>query len=367
MNHTSFLSRCIRRCNLRTSLGNRIVQSQSTSTTILSTRNWSASASGNRDREVKLVEVGPRDGLQNEPKIISPDRKIKLVQKLVDAGCKNIETASFVSPKWVPAMADAKEVVTGLHNWRMSMSAAMSMSTPKLYRDVTFSVLTPNEQGMKDALSCGKGAVDEIAIFAAASETFSHKNLGCSIESSMKRFDKVVEMAKGHDIPIRGYVSCVLGCPYEGTIEKSDVARVSERLAQLGCHEISLGDTIGVGTPEQTIQMLNEVLIGIDKEMIAVHFHDTYGQALANIYAALGTGIRTIDSSVAGLGGCPYASGASGNVATEDVVYMLNGMNMDCGIDLQKLIHASEYILSELGKNSNSKCGRALMTKTKNE
>ncbi len=340
-----------------------------------------STSTSSTSRRVKIVEVGPRDGLQNEPSILPPQTKISLIQKLIKAGCTNIETASFVSPKWVPAMANAKDVVMGLHKWRCQQgsdtdtetetetdtttNSESQSKTQSHLEDVVFSVLTPNERGMLDALSCGDGAVNEVAIFAAASETFSYKNLGCDIDTSMTRFANVVDLAKDHNIPIRGYVSCVLGCPYEGHINTSNVAKVSEQLAQLGCHEISLGDTIGVGTPHQTIRMLNEVQRAIDIEMIAVHFHDTYGQALANIYAALGEGVQTIDSAVGGIGGCPYAKGASGNVATEDVVYMLNGMDIDCGIDLHELIRASEYILNELGKESNSKCGKALAAKLK--
>ena len=296
------------------------------------------------------------DGLQNETKILLPETKVKLIQQLVHAGCSHIETASFVSPKWVPAMGDAKEVMTRLKDWRESDAGKIASST-------VFSVLTPNLKGFEDAMSIGTGAVDEVAIFASSSEAFSQKNLNCSIVESLGRFRLVTEKAKDLGVPIRGYLSCVLGCPYEGKIETSSVAKVAEQMMEMGCHEISLGDTIGVGTPEATIRMLNDVKFAIDPQLLAVHFHDTYGQALANIYASLGEGIQTIDSSVAGLGGCPYAKGASGNVATEDVVYMLNGMGIDCGIDLEKLAGAGRYILSELGRESNSKCGKAIAAK----
>eukprot|EP01083_Nonionella_stella_P042869 115718_1 len=332
----------------------RSIQSSSNSTSSVS--------NVKKKSKVKIVEVGPRDGLQNETKVLSPRTKVHLVQKLVEAGCKHIETASFVSPKWVPAMASSSEVMTGLHEWRLNRARGENDKNDPASSTV-FSVLTPNIKGFEDAMNCGKGVVDEVAIFAAASESFSQKNLGCSIDSSIEKFAKVTEKSKEYGIPVRGYVSCVMGCPYEENIEVSNVVRVAERLMELGCHEISLGDTIGVGTLEQTIQLLTEVKMALDKEMIAVHFHDTYGQALANIYAALGEGIRTIDSSVAGLGGCPYAAGASGNVATEDVVYMLNGMGLECGIDLPKLVQAGEFILDELDKESNSKCGIAIAAK----
>ncbi len=270
------------------------------------------------------------------------------------AGCSHIETASFVSPKKIPALADAKEVMTQLRDWGRD-----SATRKKTY----FSVLTPNLRGFDDAMSFGPGVVDEVAIFASASEAFSHQNIACSIEESLSRFRAVTEKAKDLNVPVRGYVSCVLGCPYEGYVPSSQVAKVSEELLKMGCHEISLGDTIGVGTPSATRSLLHDLKTVINVDQLAVHFHDTYGQALANIYVSLDEGVRTIDSSVSGLGGCPYAKGASGNVATEDVVYMLNGMGATCGIDLDALLDAGRYILGELGKESNSKCGKALSAK----
>lgn len=250
-------------------------------------------------------------------------------------------------------MADAKDVMTKLRDWKISEPG----------NNCCFSVLTPNLRGFDDAMSIGPGGVDEVAIFASASEAFSQKNIGCSIEESLVRFRSVTEKAKDFNIPVRGYVSCVLGCPYEGEVQTSQVAKVSEELMNMGCHEISLGDTIGVGTPTATRSLLNDVKAVINVDQLAVHFHNTYGQALANIYVSLDAGVRTIDSSVAGLGGCPYAKGASGNVATEDVVYMLNGMEISCGIDLDALADAGRYIIGELGRESNSRCGKALSAK----
>eukprot|EP00551_Chaetoceros_affinis_P005527 CAMPEP_0203668968 /NCGR_PEP_ID=MMETSP0090-20130426/5451_1 /ASSEMBLY_ACC=CAM_ASM_001088 /TAXON_ID=426623 /ORGANISM="Chaetoceros affinis, Strain CCMP159" /LENGTH=326 /DNA_ID=CAMNT_0050533531 /DNA_START=95 /DNA_END=1076 /DNA_ORIENTATION=- len=281
-------------------------------------------------RKVKIVEVGPRDGLQNESATLSAETKITLVKKLVDAGCPFIECASFVSPKWVPAMADSSKVMTGLQKWRMEeyRGTSTDTDTDTDRKQVIFSALTPNIKGFTDAMNAGEGAVDEVAIFGAASETFSMKNVGCGIEESLDRFRKVTDAANELGVPVRGYVSCVLGCPYEETVDIAKVAEVSGRMVEMGCHEISLGDTIGVGTPYATIRMINEVKSFVDTDKLAVHFHDTYGQALANIYAALEEGVGIVDSSVAGLGGCPYASGASGNVSTEDVVYMLNGMDI---------------------------------------
>jgi hydroxymethylglutaryl-CoA lyase len=307
-----------------------------------------------RGDKVKIVEVGPRDGLQNESKVLASSTKIELIKKLVKAGCTNIETASFVSPKWVPAMADSSEVMMGLKEWRTKQLKDQNRNA------TVFSVLTPNLVGFENAMKVGKGGVDEVAIFGAASETFSKKNIGCSVQESLTRFQDVVDAAKHYDVPVRGYISCVLGCPYEKDIDICNVAKLAEQLVEMGCHEISLGDTIGVGTPDATIRMINEVKSVVDPSMIAVHFHDTYGQALANIYAALGEGIRTVDSSVAGLGGCPYAHGASGNVATEDVVYMLNGMDMYTGIELSKLVQAGSYICDALEIESSSKCARAI-------
>ena len=276
------------------------------------------------------------------------------------AGCSHIETASFVSPKKIPAMANSREVSEQLRDWRTS-------DTDGICNSVIFSVLTPNLRGFEDAIGVGPGAVDEVAVFASASELFSQKNIGCSINESFERFHQVTEHAKDIGIPVRGYVSCVLGCPYSGKVEPKQVADVALKLANLGCHEISLGDTIGVGTPLATRQMINAVKVVLDSEQLAVHYHDTYGQAVANLFVSLEEDIRTIDASVAGLGGCPYAKGASGNVATEDVVYMLNGLGLDCGIDLEALANAGQYITNELGVDNNSKCGRALLAKSDGE
>jgi hydroxymethylglutaryl-CoA lyase len=298
---------------------------------------------------VKIVEVGPRDGLQNEPQNVTTKDKIALIQKLSQAGCQHIEATAFVSPKWVPQMADSAEVMKGLD------FTDTATQKPKI------SCLVPNVQGFQRALQAG---ADEVAVFGAASETFSQRNINCSIDESLERFRAVLEEARVHDIPVRGYVSCVLGCPYQGFVAPDDVARVAASLVDLGCHEISLGDTIGVGTPAATIAMLDAVQTVVDTEILAVHFHDTYGQALANIFAALLRGIAIIDSSVSGLGGCPYAKGASGNVATEDVVYMLNGMGIETGIDLDLLIDAGYFVSEQvLGRPSTSKAAQALLSK----
>lgn len=290
---------------------------------------------------VKLVEVGPRDGLQNEKQVIALQDKLTLISDLADAGLTVIEAGSFVSPKWVPQMADSSDVFKHL--------------TRKV--GVTYSALTPNLQGYNNAIAVG---VDEVAIFGAASESFSQKNINCSIGESLARFEPIIEQAKLQNIKVRGYLSCVLGCPYEGHIDPEQVAKVAKTLYEMGCYEVSLGDTIGVGTPLKTQQMLQAVAQYVPVSKLAVHFHDTYGQALANIYAALQMGISTIDSAVAGLGGCPYAKGASGNVATEDVVYMLNGMSIECGVDLTKLVAAGQRIMSVLGRTSQSKAAVAL-------
>ncbi|MBB1271113.1 hydroxymethylglutaryl-CoA lyase [Shewanella sp. SR44-3] len=289
---------------------------------------------------VSIFEVGARDGLQNEASVPT-EAKIALIEQLADAGVKRIEAASFVSPKWVPQMADSSAVLQGI----------------KRQQGVVYSALTPNLKGLELAIAAG---ADEVAIFGAASQSFSHKNINCSIEESIERFIPLMDMAKQRNIAVRGYVSCVLGCPYEGEIKASEVARVSEILYNMGCYEISLGDTIGIGTANNARRMLETVaeLVPIDK--LALHFHDTYGQALANIQACLPTGISVFDSSVAGLGGCPYAKGASGNLATEDLIYMLHGMGIDTGIDLTKLIQAGKNISQALGRMSASKVANAL-------
>ncbi|MEL4415773.1 hydroxymethylglutaryl-CoA lyase [Shewanella algae] len=290
--------------------------------------------------KVSLFEVGPRDGLQNETSV-STQAKIALIEALADAGVKRIEAASFVSPKWVPQMADSGEVLRGI-----SRRAG-----------VCYSALTPNLKGLELALAAG---ADEVAVFAAASEGFSQKNINCSIEESIARFEPLLSRAKEQGIRVRGYVSCVLGCPYDGEIAPAEVARVADILHQLGCYEISLGDTIGVGTPLKARKMLETVAERVPVERLALHFHDTYGQALANILACLETGVRVIDTSVAGLGGCPYAKGASGNLASEDLVYMLHGMGIDTGIDLNKLAQAGRQISQQLGRKTSSKVARAL-------
>ncbi|WP_226683914.1 hydroxymethylglutaryl-CoA lyase [Shewanella indica] len=290
--------------------------------------------------KVSLFEVGPRDGLQNETSV-STQAKIALIEALADAGVKRIEAASFVSPKWVPQMADSGEVLRGI-----SRRAG-----------VCYSALTPNLKGLELALAAG---ADEVAVFAAASEGFSQKNINCSIEESIARFEPLLSRAKEQGIRVRGYVSCVLGCPYDGEIAPAEVARVAEILHQLGCYEISLGDTIGVGTPLKARKMLETVAERVPVERLALHFHDTYGQALANILACLETGVSVIDTSVAGLGGCPYAKGASGNLASEDLVYMLHGMGIDTGIDLNKLARAGRQISQQLGRETGSKVARAL-------
>ncbi len=292
--------------------------------------------------KVSIFEVGARDGLQNEVPVATAD-KLTLITQLSDAGVKRIEAGSFVSPKWVPQMADSDVVLQQL----------------KRQTGVVYSALTPNLKGFELALAAG---ADEVAIFGAASESFSQKNINCSIDESIERFIPLMEAAKQHGVAVRGYVSCVLGCPYEGDIAVSDVARVSEILYKMGCYEISLGDTIGVGTPTKARQMLEAVAKVVPIDKLALHFHDTYGQALANILACLDTGISVFDTSVAGLGGCPYAKGASGNLATEDLVYMLHGMGIDTGIDLTKLALAGDTISRVLGRTNGSKVANAIRT-----
>lgn len=290
---------------------------------------------------VKIVEVGPRDGLQNEPQTLPLAVKIRLIDRLSAAGFPVIEAGSFVSPKWVPQMADTAEVLAGI--------------TRK--PGVTCAVLVPNLEGFRRALDAG---ADEVAVFAAASETFSRKNTNGSIADVLDRHAAVCAAARERSIRVRGYVSCVLGCPYEGEIAPAAVARVAGRLRELGCYEVSLGDTIGVGTPGQAQQLIDGVAEVVPVERLAVHFHDTYGQALANILAALQVGVAVVDSSVAGLGGCPYAHGASGNVASEDVLYMLQGLQIETGIDLAAAIAAGNEICGVLGRHSQSKVARAI-------
>lgn len=288
--------------------------------------------------EVTLVEVGPRDGLQNEKTIVTLDAKITFIKKLIAAGHKVIEVGGFVSPKWVPQLADSGEVLKAL-----------------LPSDIRLPVLVPNERGFHDALDAG---AREIALFGAVSESFSQKNINCTIAESFERFKPVIANARDNNIRIRGYLSCVWGCPYEGKISVKQVLKIIHDFATLGFDEISLGDTIGTGTVYEVRDLLRQ--LDFPKEKLAVHFHDTYGQALANIVMSLEENIRIIDSSVAGLGGCPYAKGASGNVATEDVLYLLKGMGLKTGVDMDKLIEAGNFILDVLGKETGSKAAKAL-------
>ncbi|NQZ93286.1 MAG: hydroxymethylglutaryl-CoA lyase [Moritella sp.] len=289
--------------------------------------------------KVKIVEVGPRDGLQNEVEISLSD-KISLVNILSHTGLTIIESGSFVSPKWVPQMANSGELFNRI----------------KRTTGVTYSALTPNLIGLNAAIAAN---VDEVAIFGSASESFSRKNINCSIADSLHQFEPVIKQALAAGLPVRGYVSCTLGCPYEGYISINKVAKVAQQLHDMGCYQISLGDTVGVGTPEAAKAMINAVSQHVPIDNLAVHFHDTYGQALANIYAALQLGISVIDSAVAGLGGCPYAQGASGNVATEDVVYMLNGLGIESGVDLSELIAAGNFICQRLNRPNGSKVALA--------
>ncbi|OHC80610.1 MAG: hydroxymethylglutaryl-CoA lyase [Rhodospirillales bacterium RIFCSPLOWO2_12_FULL_67_15] len=294
--------------------------------------------------QVKMVEVGPRDGLQNEPKPVAADVRIELIERLADAGLTAIEAGSFVSAKWVPQMAGTDKVLAGLR--------------PR--PGVSYSVLTPNMRGLEGALAAG---ASEVAVFAAASETFSRRNINCSIEESLSRFAEVARAARAKNVRVRGYVSCVLGCPYEGEVAAEAVARVAGSLLEMGCYEISLGDTIGVGTPAKAQAMIDKVAASVPIERLAVHFHDTYGQALANVLAAMTKGVASVDSAVAGLGGCPYAAGASGNVASEDVLYMLDGLRIRTGVDLHKLAEAGRFISEALGREPASKVARVLAAK----
>ncbi|MGP4954410.1 hydroxymethylglutaryl-CoA lyase [Pseudomonas helleri] len=289
---------------------------------------------------VRLIEVGPRDGLQNEALPISVADKVQLVNALTDAGLGYIEVGSFVSPKWVPQMAGSAEVFAQIQH----------------KPDVVYGALTPNMRGFEDAVAAG---VKEVAVFAAASEAFSQRNINCSISESLERFAPIMESARQHGISVRGYVSCVLGCPYEGQVSAQQVADVAKELYAMGCYEVSLGDTIGTGTPSATRAMFKAVGAHVPRDKLAGHFHDTYGQAMVNIYASLLEGINVFDSSVAGLGGCPYAKGASGNVATEDVLYMLNGMGIETGVDMDKLLLAGQHICNVLGRVTGSRVAKA--------
>lgn len=297
----------------------------------------------NLPKSVRLVEVGPRDGLQNEKQPISVADKVRLVDDLTAAGLSYVEVGSFVSPKWVPQMAGSAEVFAGIER----------------KPGVTYAALTPNLKGFEAAL---EAKVEEVAVFAAASEAFSQKNINCSIGESLQRFVPLMEAAKAAKVRVRGYVSCVLGCPYGGEIDPAQVASVARELYAMGCYEVSLGDTIGTGTAGKTRAMLEVVARDIPRERLAGHFHDTYGQALANIYASLLEGISVFDSSVAGLGGCPYAKGATGNVATEDVLYLLQGLGIETGVDMDKLIAAGQRICAVLGKANGSRVTRARLS-----
>ncbi|MGE8505375.1 MAG: hydroxymethylglutaryl-CoA lyase [Pseudomonas sp.] len=289
---------------------------------------------------VRLVEVGPRDGLQNEKQPISVADKVRLTDDLTAAGLSYLEVGSFVSPKWVPQMAGSAEVFAGIQR----------------KPGVTYAALAPNMRGFEAAL---EARVEEVAVFAAASEAFSQKNINCSIAESLQRFVPLMEAAKAANVRVRGYVSCVLGCPYDGEVDAAQVASVARELYAMGCYEVSLGDTIGTGTAGQTRHLINVVGREVPRHLLAGHFHDTYGQALANVYASLLEGIAVFDSSVAGLGGCPYAKGATGNVATEDVLYLLQGLGIETGVDMDKLIDAGARICEVLGKANGSRVARA--------
>ncbi len=295
-------------------------------------------------KRVRIVEVGPRDGLQNEKRELPTKVKLELIERLSEAGLPAVEATAFVSPKWVPQMADHTEVLEGIHR----------------RPGVDYPVLTPNLKGFEAARAAG---ATEVAIFGAASESFSKKNINCSIAESLERFRPVAQAAQKADVRVRGYISCVLGCPYEGPIAPQKVAEVARALYEMGCYEISLGDTIGTGTPGKTQAMIEACARAVPMEKLAGHYHDTYGQALANIYASLELGVATFDSSVAGLGGCPYAKGASGNVATEDVVYMLDGLGIETGVDLGRVVDTGQWICGVLGREPSSKAARAIAAK----
>jgi hydroxymethylglutaryl-CoA lyase len=295
---------------------------------------------------VKIVEVGPRDGLQNEPGHVSTDVKVELIERLAGAGLPAVEATAFVSPKWIPQMADHTEV----------------MERIRRKPGVSYPVLTPNLKGFEAARAAG---ATDVAIFGAASEAFSKKNINCSIAESLERFEPIALESRKSNIRVRGYVSCVLGCPYEGEIKPDKVAEVAGALYDMGCYEVSLGDTIGTGTPGKTKAMIEACARRVPLQRLAGHYHDTYGQALANIYASLEMGVATFDASVAGLGGCPYAAGASGNVATEDVIYMLNGLGVRTGVDLDQLVEIGQWICGLLNRKPSSKAALAISAKKK--
>jgi hydroxymethylglutaryl-CoA lyase len=295
-------------------------------------------------QKVRIVEVGPRDGLQNEKTQVATATKIELIGRLADCGLKAIEATAFVSPKWVPQMADAADVMAGIIK----------------RAGVAYPVLVPNEKGLEAALAAG---ATEVAVFGAASEAFSQKNINCTIRESLERFEPVVARAKGAGAKVRGYVSCVLGCPYQGEVTPTAVADVAWALFEMGCYEISLGDTIGIGTPERNKEMIETVARRVPIRKLAGHYHDTRGMAIANIYAALQTGINVFDSAVSGLGGCPYANGASGNVATEDVVWLLDGLGIESGVDLERLVDTAAWISAQLFREPASKVARAVLAR----
>ncbi|MCB1567724.1 MAG: hydroxymethylglutaryl-CoA lyase [Xanthomonadales bacterium] len=288
---------------------------------------------------VRIVEVGPRDGLQNEAREVPTDTKIALIQRLAACGHSEVEATSFVSPKWIPQLADAESVMAGLAR----------------REGVRYPVLVPNEQGLDRAVAAG---AQDIAVFTAASSAFTRKNINCDVDQSLQRIARVMDRARDHGLSVRGYVSTVLGCPYQGVVPIKDVVQVARVLHELGCREISLGDTIGVGTPHKARAMLEACASEVPMAQLAVHFHDTYGQALANVFACIEAGVRVVDASVAGLGGCPYAQGASGNLASEDLVYLLNGLGIETGVDLDALCDTARWINTELGREPVSKLAR---------
>jgi hydroxymethylglutaryl-CoA lyase len=300
--------------------------------------------SGALPARVRIVEVGPRDGLQNEPSFVTTAVKLELIRRLVAAGLEHIEATAFVSAKWVPQMADHAAVMQGLSR----------------QPGVRYAALVPNLQGFEAAVAAG---AREVAVFSAASESFSQRNTRCSIAEGLQRFAAVTQAAREHGIAVRGYVSCALGCPYEGAIAPVAVADVARRLIELGCYEVSLGDTIGVGTPASTLAMLEAVMAQVPPGQLAGHFHDTFGQGVANVYAALQAGVSVFDSSVSGLGGCPYARGATGNLATEELVYLLDGLGVASGVDLEALVSAGDYICGQLGRAPESRVARALLAR----
>lgn len=295
-----------------------------------------------RPHRIEIVEVGPRDGLQNETEHLSPAERIDLIEKLALAGLKQIEAGSFVSPRWVPQMAGSDVILKSLRD----------------RDDLRLPVLVPNMRGYEDARAAG---VREIAVFGAATETFSQKNINCSIDESLQRFEAVCMQAQTDNVRVRGYISCVLGCPYEGEVDPGSVARIAQALMDMGCSDLSLGDTIGVGTADKARRLVEACAEHVGIEKIAVHFHDTYGQALANILACIELGVTTVDTAIGGLGGCPYARGSAGNVATEDVVYMLNGLGVDCGVDLNALLDITSDLCARLNHPPASRVARALL------